>query len=81
MARGFCGLSPDGRAWKDLYYQLAGKQSPGMTGAGLQYLLSQRFLQAHGGWEGVIWVSAKVAEFMGDRLPSAVEVGRQPDQT
>ena len=75
MSRGFGGVCPDGSTWEDLYYQLTGKQAPGMTGAGQQYLLSPKFLQAHGGWSKVVWVSPKVAEFMGDKLPQGIEIG------
>ena len=81
MERGFQEVCPDGRGWEDLYYQLTGKQCPGMTGAGQQYLLSPKFLQAHGGWDGVVWVSPKVAEFMGDRLPHRIEIGPEPAAT
>ena len=79
MDRGYGGVCADGRAWKDLYYELAGKQTPGVTGAGPEYLLSPKFLQAHGGWGRVVWVSPRVAEFMGDKLPAGVEVGQEPD--
>ena len=79
MDRGFGGACADGRAWNDLYYELAGKQTPGVTGAGPGYLLSDKFLAAHGGWDSVVWVSPRVAEFMGDRLPDGVDVGREPE--
>ena len=75
MGRGYEGACPDGRTWKDLYYQLAGKQAPGLTGAGRSYLLSPKFLQSHGGWDAVVWVSPDIAELLADRLPPAVEVG------
>ena len=68
----------DGRTWKDLYYKLAGKQAPGLAGASWAYLRSPRFLQAHGGWDAVVWVSPKVAEFVGDDLPDGIDVGAAP---
>ncbi len=79
MDRGYGGACADGRAWKDLYYELAGKQTPGVTGAGPSYLRSPKFLQAHGGWGGVVWVSPRVAELMGDDLPANIDVGQEPD--
>ena len=72
---GYEGACPDGRRWEDLHYALAGKQTPGMAGAAPTYLLSARFLQAHGGWGNVVWVSPKIADIMDDRLPAGVAVG------
>jgi hypothetical protein len=77
MARGYTGSAPDGRTWQDLHYALTGKQTPGMAGASPNYLRSARFLAAHGGWENVVWVSPKVAAWMGDSLPTGVRVGAQ----
>ena len=75
MDRAFEGRAADGRTWSDLHYSLAGKQTPGIAGAVPAYLSSPKFLKAHGGWENVVWVSPKIAEIMGDRLPGGVEVG------
>jgi acetyl-CoA decarbonylase/synthase complex subunit beta len=77
MDRAFAGRCPDGRSWKDLHYELAGKQCPGMAGAGLEYLRSKKFLRGEGGWKAVVWVSPKVAQWMGGKLPERVEVGRE----
>jgi hypothetical protein len=76
MERGYAGRCPDGRTWKDLYYALAGKQAPGVTGAAPGYLQSAKFLQAHGGWDAVVWVSPKIATMMASSLPASVEVGQ-----
>ena len=75
MSRGFAGKTPDGRTWRDLHYALGGKQAPGLAGAADNYLFSRKFLAAHGGWKSVVWISPKIAEIMGDRLPSGVAVG------
>jgi acetyl-CoA decarbonylase/synthase complex subunit beta len=75
MERGYAGRAPDGRQWKDLHYQLAGKQAPGLTGAAVAYLKSPKFLLADGGWASVVWVSPKVKALMGDCLPASVDVG------
>ncbi len=75
MARGEESRTPDGRTWEDLYYNQTGKQTPGSTGATTAYLRSRKFLQGHGGWKSVTWVSSKVAEMMGSDLPDHVEVG------
>ena len=75
MEAGYEHRAPDGRSWKDLHYALAGKQTPGLAGSAPNYLKSPKFLRAHGGWDSVVWVSPKLAAFMGDDLPPHVTVG------
>jgi len=75
MDRKYEGSAPDGRTWKDLYYNQTGKQTPGSTGATFTYLKSPKFLKAHGGWEQVLWVSPNIADFMGDGLPNTISIG------
>ena len=75
MDRGYKGRAPDGRTWSDLHYALTGKQTPGMAGGSPAYLASPKFLAAHDGWEGVVWVSPRIAALMGELLPPEVEVG------
>jgi acetyl-CoA decarbonylase/synthase complex subunit beta len=76
MAAGHEGRAPDGRSWEDLHYALTGKQTPGMAGAPPSYMFSPKFLQAHQGWKGVVWVCPKTAAIMGDRLPPWVQAGQ-----
>ena len=64
MERGYKGLAPDGRAWRDLHYALGGKQIPGLAGAGWSYLNSPKFLAAHGGRRSIVWASPKVAPLL-----------------
>ena len=73
MDAGYEGKAPDGRTWRDLHYSLAGKQADGIAGSAPNYLFSPKFLQAHGGWDSVVWVSRKIADLMGDKLPRSVE--------
>ena len=75
MDAAYEGASPDGRRWPDLHYALAGKQAPGMAGASPAYLSSETFLQAHGGWSSIVWVSPKIAAMLGGRPPKGVAVG------
>ena len=75
MESGYAGKAPDGRSWKDLHYTLAGKQAPGMAGASAPYLFSKKFLLAHGGWASVVWVSPRIADIMGAKLPPGIAVG------
>ena len=50
-------------------------------GLDIQPLRSAKFLQAHGGWNGVVWVSPKVAAFMGEQLPAHATVGDESPST
>ena len=75
MNRGYKGQAPDGRTWGDLHYALTGKQAPGLAGASPGYLVSPKFLAAHGGWEGVVWVSPKIAGIASAQLHPGVEFG------
>lgn len=74
MDRKYKGAAPDGRTWRDLHYILGGKQAPGLAGASPNYLRSDKFLRAHGGWKGVVWCSPGIAAIMGGDLPEGVEV-------
>lgn len=58
----FDGTAPDGRTWLDLHYALAGKQTPGITGASHKYLNSPKFIKDHGGWDSVVWVSPNLKQ-------------------
>ena len=64
MERGYKGLTPDGRTWRDLHYALGGKQTAGLAGAAWGYLQSPKFLAAHGGRKSVVWASPRVAALM-----------------
>ena len=64
MERGYKGLAPDGRTWRDLHYALGGKQTPGLAGAAWGYLQSSKFLSAHGGRKSLVWASPKVSALM-----------------
>jgi hypothetical protein len=75
MDAGYEGQCPDGRSWLDLKYALGGKQCPGMAGFGAGYLRSPKFIQAHGGWDAVVWVSPKIAAIMGEDLPQGMVIG------
>jgi acetyl-CoA decarbonylase/synthase complex subunit beta len=75
MDKKYEGTTPDGRSWRDLYYALTGKQVPGMAAASPAYFKSPKFLQAHNGWDGVVWVSQGVADYMGERLPEGIAIG------
>ena len=78
MDAGYEGAAPDGRRWQDLHHSLAGKQTPGMAGACPAYLSSQKFLQAHGGWSSVVWISrAKIAGMVSAAQQKKIMVGEQ----
>ncbi len=75
MESGYKGSAPDGRNWTDLHYELAGKQVSGITGGSTEYLFSNKFLKAHKGWQGVVWVSPKIAKIAKDFIGEDIQVG------
>ncbi|NLF29852.1 MAG: hypothetical protein GX591_03060 [Planctomycetes bacterium] len=79
MDAGYAGAAPDGRRWADLHYALAGKQTPGVAGAAPNYLRSGKFLQGHGGWSAVVWVSPAIAAVMGADIPAGVGIGAEAE--
>jgi hypothetical protein len=70
MHGGFEGKAPDGRRWIDLKYELAGKQTSGVSGCANGYFFSPKFLQGDGGWPRVRWVTKKVWHVIKDHVPA-----------
>jgi len=62
MHRGFESAAPDGSTWMLLANRAGGKQQPGLTGVGLAYMKSPRFLQGDGGWAAVKWMTRKLQD-------------------
>jgi len=77
MHRGFEGVAPDGSTWNSLANRAGGKQQPGITGVGLSYMRSPRFLQGDGGWAAVKWITSKLKGELQESLP---EVGAIPSE-
>lgn len=75
MDAAYEGVAPDGRRWQDLHYSLAGKQTPGMAGGCPAYLSSEKFLQAHGGWSSIVWISPKIVGMLRTKPPKGIMVG------
>ena len=74
MHRGFEGVAPDGSTWNHLANRAGGKQQPGITGVGLEYMRSATFLQGDGGWRAVKWVTRKLKEEVAGYAPDASSV-------
>jgi acetyl-CoA decarbonylase/synthase complex subunit beta len=80
MHSGFEGKAPDGRRWIDLKYELAGKQTSGVSGCANGYFFSPKFLQGDGGWKRVQWVTKKVWDVIKNQVPAGhrIKVEDQP---
>ncbi|MGQ9718447.1 MAG: CO dehydrogenase/CO-methylating acetyl-CoA synthase complex subunit beta [Nitrososphaerales archaeon] len=46
-----------------------GTQNPGFNGIAIEYLRSQKFLQADGGWERIVWMPSQIKERVKDAIP------------
>jgi acetyl-CoA decarbonylase/synthase complex subunit beta len=74
MQRGFDGTAPDGSTWNSLANHAGGKQQPGITGVGLEYMRSPLFLQGDGGWGAVKWLTGKLKDELKDSVPGVMEI-------
>jgi acetyl-CoA decarbonylase/synthase complex subunit beta len=74
MHRGFDGVAPDGSTWNLLANRAGGKQQPGITGVGLEYMRSPLFLQGDGGWKNVKWMTRKLQEELEGSIPAVTQI-------
>jgi acetyl-CoA decarbonylase/synthase complex subunit beta len=71
MNRGFEGEAPGDMTWTKLGNMLAGRQYKGGAATiATAYLRSQKFLQADGGYQRVVWMSEFLKKAAGDAIPS-----------
>jgi CO dehydrogenase/CO-methylating acetyl-CoA synthase complex beta subunit len=67
--REYKGETPSGMTFSTLAGTIGGgAQTPGFAGISKGYLLSDRFLQAEGGIERLVWIPAALKEELGPRL-------------
>jgi len=81
MHRGFDGAAPDGSTWNDLANRAGGKQQPGISGVGLDYMRSPTFLQGDGGWSSVKWMTAKLRDEIEEFVPGVAAVPTETSQS
>jgi acetyl-CoA decarbonylase/synthase complex subunit beta/acetyl-CoA synthase len=63
------GETPSGMSFSTLAGTIGGgSQTPGFAGISKNYILSDRFLQAEGGIERLVWMPAALKEELGERL-------------
>ena len=67
--REYKGDTPSGMSFSTLAGTIGGgSQTPGFAGISKNYILSDRFLQAEGGIERLVWMPAALKEELGERL-------------
>lgn len=72
MDRGYKGEAPGDMTWTKLANLVAGRQyRDGAATIATQYLRSQKFLQADGGYSRVVWMTETLKSFAGDSIPVA----------
>jgi acetyl-CoA decarbonylase/synthase complex subunit beta len=74
MHRGFEGSAPDGSTWMLLANRAGGKQQPGISGVGLEYMRSPLFLQGDGGWAAVKWMTGKLQDELRGSVPEVSDI-------
>ncbi len=71
--RSFKGVTVNGLPFSTLADSTAGgRQVDGFHGLSIEYMRSQKFLEADGGWNRVVWLPKEVKERVKDFIPKAV---------
>ena len=71
--RSFKGVTVNGLPFSTLADSTAGgRQVDGFHGLSIEYMRSQKFLEADGGWERVVWLPKEVKERVKDFIPKEV---------
>jgi acetyl-CoA decarbonylase/synthase complex subunit beta len=69
--RGYKDLAVNGLAFSTLADSTAGgRQVEGFHGLSIEYMRSQKFLQADGGWRRVVWMPREIKERVKDFIPA-----------
>jgi CO dehydrogenase/acetyl-CoA synthase beta subunit len=78
--REFTGETPCGMSFSTLAGTIGGgAQTPGFAGISKGFILSERFLQAEGGIERLVWIPSMLKEELGQRLSKRLEALGKPD--
>jgi acetyl-CoA decarbonylase/synthase complex subunit beta/acetyl-CoA synthase len=78
--REFTGETPCGMSFSTLAGTIGGgAQTPGFAGISKAFILSERFLQAEGGIERLVWIPAMLREELEPRLKKRLETVGMPD--
>ncbi len=78
--REFTGETPCGMSFSTLAGTIGGgAQTPGFAGISKGFILSERFLQAEGGIERLVWLPAMLKEELGQRLEKRLGAIGKPD--
>jgi acetyl-CoA decarbonylase/synthase complex subunit beta len=78
--REFTGETPCGMSFSTLAGTIGGgAQTPGFAGISKGFILSERFLQAEGGIERLVWIPSALKEELGPRLKKRLEAIGKPE--
>ncbi len=71
--RGFRDLAVNGLPFSTMADSTAGgRQIDGFHGISIEYMRSQKFLQADGGYEAVVWIPEEIKERLKEYIPESV---------
>ncbi|MCS7096958.1 MAG: CO dehydrogenase/CO-methylating acetyl-CoA synthase complex subunit beta [Candidatus Methanomethylicia archaeon] len=70
VQRGYAGVTPVGLKFGDIADSAGGgKQIAGFYGLGVLYMRTNKFLQADGGWNRIVWMSSELKQKILDAIP------------
>ncbi|MCL2137176.1 MAG: hypothetical protein FWH40_06615 [Coriobacteriia bacterium] len=79
MSRNSQAVTPQGWTWDLLANRAGGKQSDGITGVSIDYILSARFLEGDGGLSNVVWMDSKLLAQLEDKVPTGQRIATEAD--
>jgi acetyl-CoA decarbonylase/synthase complex subunit beta len=79
MSRDSEAVTPEGFTWDRLANRAGGKQSDGIVGVSLNYILSPDFLKGDGGIANVVWADSRLLKRISHRLLPGQKVATEND--
>jgi len=82
LQRGYPKPAPNGLTFSTMAGQTGGgKQIAGFLGVGMSYFRSNKFLQADGGWNRIVWMPNELKERIGKYIPDGLKdkIGTEND--
>ncbi|MEM2137172.1 MAG: CO dehydrogenase/CO-methylating acetyl-CoA synthase complex subunit beta, partial [Candidatus Methanomethylicia archaeon] len=71
VQRGYAGITPAGLKFGDIADSAGGgKQIPGFYGLGVLYMRTNKFIQADGGWNRIVWMSSELKQKILEAIPT-----------
>jgi acetyl-CoA decarbonylase/synthase, CODH/ACS complex subunit beta len=79
MIRDSKAVTPEGKTWEQLANSAGGKQTPGIMGVSLQYIMSGSFLKGDGGFRNVVWLDSALYQKMSGKISAEQKIATEDD--